>query len=180
MSFFFNKLVMLPVPIVKSKNGSEKVEIEFIVDSKGSKEIQEKILGRGIKINEIKYFDILLESIRTIKINGHIIQAPTDSMFVFHKLLTFTQRENNEKLRKDLYYVYYMLRFCPEIERLIKEIQSLIKVKYEGKIVLNNINNYFKLIDSEGPILIEQENGPDSFINNVREDAYKKVTQLLT
>lgn len=166
-------------PVIKSKDGSERVEIEFIIDSKVPKAIKEKILGRGIKINKIEYFDILLESITTINIESQIIQIPTESMFVFHKLLTFIQRGKKEKLRKDLYYIYYMLRFCPQKERLLREIQSLIKYKNQGKEVVSNIQKYFSNIDSKGPIFIEQENGPDSFIGNVREDTFKRITQLL-
>jgi len=167
------------VPVVKSKEGNEKADVEFIVDLKPSKYMKEKLIGKEIKINEIKHFNLLLESITKISIVGQLVQIPTESIFVFHKLLTFIQRENKEKLRKDLYYVYYMLRFCPRKDRLIENVKSLIKDKGEGESVVVNIQKYFSNHDSEGPIFIEQENGSDYFIDNIREDAYKKITQLL-
>ena len=107
------------------------------------------------------------------------MQVPKETIFIFHKLLTFVQRENKEKLAKDLYYVYYMLRFCPQKNRLIKDIKLLIKSREEGRTVISNLDMYFKDIYSKGSILIEQENGPDDFISNVREDAYSRIKQLL-
>ena len=93
------------VPIVKDATESLKAEVEFITDPKVSKKITDKIVGPQIKINEIKNFSLLLESVTTATIYGHKIQIPTDSMFVFHKLLTFVQRQNSVKFKKDLYYV---------------------------------------------------------------------------
>jgi hypothetical protein len=95
-------------------------------------------------------------------------------MFVFHKLLTFVDRENKEKLRKDLYYVYYMLRFSPKKEQLSDDVVSLIKKQKEGKQVKANLKEYFSSVDSKGPLFVEQENGPDAYINNVRQDAFDK------
>ena len=82
-------------------------------------------------------------------------------------------------MRKDLYYVYYMFRFCPQKGMLLQDIKSLIKDKKVGINVARNINKYFKNVDSKGPILIERENGPDNFISNVRADAYKRISQVL-
>lgn len=166
------------VPVVRLSDSSEKTDVEFITTTESPEYIKEKLVGREIKLNQIKNFDILFESIITIDISGHNIQIPNDSVFVFHKLLTFAQREDEERLRKDLYYAYYMLRFCPEKDRLIKNIKSLVKVKKEGRNVISNINKYFKDVDSKGPIFIEQENGPDNFITNVRDDAYNRIRQL--
>ena len=167
------------VPVVKSPKGSEEADVEFITILKPPKYIKEKLIGKEIKVNEIKNFNVLLESITEIAIEKHVIQIPTESMFVFHKLLTFVQREDEEKLRKDLYYVYYMFRFCPQKGMLIQDIKSLIKDKKVGRNVVRNINKYFKNADSKGPILIERENGPDNFIGNVRADAYERISQVL-
>ncbi len=99
-------------------------------------------------------------------------------MFVFHKLLTFVQRENKDKLKKDLYYVYYMLRFCPEKENLVNSVGLFIKDKQEGKSVKRNIRKYFSSADSQGPILIEQENGPDEYIDDLRQDIFERFKNL--
>ena len=166
------------VPVAKDTNGLLKAEVEFIADPKLSKNIRDKIVGREIKINEIENFSILLESVKAVSINGHKIQVPAEPIFVFHKLLTFIQRENKEKLRKDLYYAYYMLRFCPDGEGLAKKVKSLINDKTEGKSVNHNIRQYFNSPDSQGSVLIEQENGPDKYIDNLRQDIFERFNKL--
>jgi len=162
------------VPVVKNAAGDLKAEVEFITDPKIPRKLVNKIIGQEIKINEIQHFSLLLGSIITVKMNGKSIRIPTESMFAFHKLLTFVDRENKEKLRKDLYYVYYMLRFSPKKEQLSDDVVSLIKKQKEGKQVKANLKEYFSSVDSKGPLFVEQENGPDAYINDVRQDAFDK------
>lgn len=162
------------VPVVKNAAGDLKAEVEFITDPKIPRKLVNKIVGQEIKINEIQHFSLLLDYIITVKMNGKSIRIPTESMFAFHKLLTFVDRENKEKLRKDLYYVYYMLRFSPEKEQLNDDVVGLIKKQKEGKQVKANLKEYFSSVDSKGPLFVEQENGPDPYINNVRQDAFDK------
>jgi len=147
------------VPVVKNAAGDLKAEVEFITDPKVPRKLVNKIVGQEIKINEIQHFSLLLGSIITVKMNGKSIRIPTESMFAFHKLLTFVDRENKEKLRKDLYYVYYI---------------SLIKKQKEGKQVKANLKEYFSSVDSKGPLFVEQENGPDAYIGDVRQDAFDR------
>lgn len=166
------------VPVVKNAAGDVKAEVEFITDPKVPRKFVNKIVGREIKINEIQHFSLLLGSIITVKMNGKSIQIPTESMFAFHKLLTFVDRENKEKLRKDLYYVYYMLRFSPKKEQLTDDVVDLIKKQKAGKQVKENLKEYFSSVDSKGPLFVEQENGPDAYINNVRQDAFDKFSGI--
>ncbi|MBW2046664.1 MAG: hypothetical protein JRI96_17620 [Deltaproteobacteria bacterium] len=162
------------VPVVKNAAGDLKAEVEFITDPKVPRKLVNKIVGQEIKINEIQHFSLLLGSIITVKMNGKSIRIPTESMFAFHKLLTFVDRENKEKLRKDLYYVYYMLRFSPKKEQLSDDVVSLIKKQKEGKQVKANLKEYFSSVDSKGPLFVEQENGPDAYIGDVRQDAFDR------
>ena len=166
------------VPIVKDASGDVKAEVEFITDPKVSRKLVNKIVGQEIKINEIQHFSLLLGSVLTAQIDLKSIQIPTESMFTFHKLLTFVDRENKEKLRKDLYYVYYMLRFCPKREQLADDVVALIKKRKEGKQVKENLKEYFSSVDSKGPLFVEQENGPDAYIDNVRQDAFDKFSGI--
>lgn len=170
---------MVPfVPIVKDAAGSLKAEVEFIADPKVSRKITDKIIGREIKINEIENFGLLLETVITATIDKQKVRIPTESMFVFHKLLTFVQRQNSEKFKKDLYYVYYMLRFCPKKEELIDKVNLLIKSKEQGKSVKQNLRKYFRDVNSKGPFLVEQENGPDEYIHNLRQDIFERFNKL--
>jgi len=167
------------VPVVKGRGKDEKAEVEFITVQNPPKILVEKLVGKEIKLNTVSHFHLLLESPVTVKLFSHELQLPAEATFIFHKLLTFADRENKEKLRKDLYYAYYMLRFNPKREVVISEIQSLVKSKREGKLVIKNIEQYFKTEDDKGPVLIEQENGPDDFVANVRKDAYERIIKVL-
>ena len=99
-------------------------------------------------------------------------------MFTFHKLLTFVERQNKEKLRKDLYYVYYMLRFSPKKEQLADDVAALIKKLRQGKKVARNLIKYFSSVDSKGPLLVEQENGSDPYIDDLRQDIFDRFKRL--
>ena len=170
---------MIPfVPIVKDTVGDLKAEVEFIADPKVPRAFVNKIIGPEIKINEIEHFSLLLESVITAKMDEREIQIPTESMFTFHKLLTFVERQNREKLKKDLYYVYYMLRFCPKKEQLVDDVLFLIKSRKEGKRVKQNLNEYFNSVDSKGPFFVEEENGPDAYIGNLRQDIFDRFNGI--
>ena len=166
------------VPVVQLPSASLKAEVEFITDPKVPKKAIEQLIGGAIKINEIENFHLLLESLTTAMIHKHTVQIPTTSMFVFHKLLTFVQRGNKIKFKKDLYYVYYLLRFSPDRQQLIDDICFLIKGREQGKQVVQNLNKYFKSIDADGPLLVEQENGPDPYISDVRKDVFERFKNL--
>ena len=167
------------VPIVKDLVGDLKAEVEFITDPKVPRNFVNKIIGKEIKINEIKHFGLLFDSVVTVKMDASDIQIPNEAMFTFHKLLTFVQRQNKEKLRKDLYYVYYMLRFCPEKERLSDDVVELITTLKEGKKVKQNLIEYFSSVDSKGPLLVVQENGPDAYVDDVKQDVFDKLNGIL-
>lgn len=166
------------VPIVKDASGNVKAEVEFITDPGIPRKIVNKIIGPEIKINEIRYFGLLLSSVLTVQVNGKNVQIPTEPIFTFHKLLTFVERQNKEKLRKDIYYVYYMLRFCPQKEQLADDVVNIIKTRKEGKKVKRNLKEYFTSVDSRGPLFVEQENGPDEYISNVRQDVFDRFKKL--
>lgn len=74
----------------------------------------QKLTGRQIVINQVRNFDMLLADTRKVDLPNHLkVRTPSESIYVFHKLLTFPERENEAKMAKDLYYTYYFLRFSP-------------------------------------------------------------------
>jgi len=166
------------VPIVKDATGGLKSEVEFITDPKVPIEIVNKIVGQEIKINKIEHFSLLLESVIIARVGERDVLMPTESMFVFHKLLTFVDRQNKEKLKKDIYYVYYMLRFCPKKERLVDDVLALIKKRKEGNRVKQNLDEYFSSMDSKGPLFIKEENGPDAYIDDLNQDIFERFNRI--
>ena len=167
------------IPVARGKEENERAEVEFIAVLNPPKHVHDRRVGKAIKLNNIKHFEILLENARQARFYSWEVQIPTEEVFVFHKLLTFALRENEDKKRKDLYYVYFMLRFCPDKAKLVHAVRNLIKNRKEGKPVLNNMKTCFAHKDDRGPVAIERENGNDYFINDVRQDAYDRIAQLL-
>lgn len=58
----------------------------------------------------------------------------------------------------------------------------VIRLRYGERHVsmdrLINIGRYFSAPDSEGPVLVEQENGPDEFIADLRRDIFERFDGL--
>lgn len=55
---------------------------------------------------------------------------------------------------------------------------SLIKGKKEGKWVKQNLNDYFNSVDSKGHLFVEEENGPDDYIDDLKQDVFDRFNQL--
>lgn len=72
-----------------------------------------------------------------------------------------------------------MLRFSPEKDDLVSKVSSLIKNKEQGKSVKQNLRKYFGDVDSKGTLLVEQENGSDEYISDLRQDIFERFNKLL-
>jgi hypothetical protein len=166
-------------PVVLYKQG--KIPIDFITSPMVAKEIIDKFIGRQIKINKIDKFNFLLNNRIPIIVKHkkaiYEIFCPKPSAFLYHKAAIFIDRENEQKQAKDLYYIYFILRYAPDLEAIFKEISE-----YEKKGYLNNIsknlNNFFSRESSQGCLLVERENGPDEYISDLREDIFERFGKL--
>ena len=170
------------VPVVRMRKGDLKADVEFITSLETPEAIKKKLVGQEIKINEIKDFDILLDSPIRIDVEGRKINIPKPSIFTFHKLLTFTQRERPDKQQKDLYYAYYVLFFSPEKEQLAREISVLMTKFKQGQAVKKNIEQYFPDIYAKGPTFIMEGTGGSAMatlVSDIRQDAYERIASLL-
>ena len=167
-------------PVVLYK---EKIPVEFITYPSVDIKAIEKMLGRQIQINKIDKFDFLLKhrisiNIQTKKKNKtYLINCPKPSTFLYHKGETFVDRENKEKQAKDLYYMYFILRYSPDIDLILQEISQYREEGYLMN-VPDNINKFFERISSQGCLLVEQENGPDEYIRDVRQDIFNRFKRL--
>ena len=169
---------MFPVVLYK-----ENIPIEFITYPSVDIKAIEKMVGQQIQINKIDKFDFPLKqrisiNIQTKKKNKtYLINCPKPSAFLYHKGATFVDRENKEKQAKDLYYMYFILRFSPDIDLILREI-SLYREEGFLMSVPDNINKFFERISSQGCLLVEQENGPDEYIHGVRQDIFDRFKRL--
>ncbi len=169
---------MFPVVLYK-----ENIPVEFITYPSVDIKAIEQMLGKQIQINKIDKFDFLLKhrisiNIQTKKKNkSYLINCPKPSAFLYHKGTTFVDRENKEKKAKDLYYMYFILRYAPDIDLILQGI-SLYRQEGYFMSILDNINKFFERVSSQGCLLVEQENGPDEYIRDVRQDIFDRFKRL--
>lgn len=168
-------------PVVFYKDG--KIPVDFITFPEVSNEIIEKFIGRQISINKIGKFEFLLKHRIPINIVDKrqnidlTINCPKSSAFLYHKGAAFIDRENKEKQAKDLHYMYFVLRYVPNINIILNEIEQYKEEGYFENIA-ENLNGYFERISSRGCLMVEKENGPDEYIENLRQDIFDRFKLL--
>jgi hypothetical protein len=167
-------------PVVLNK---EKIPVEFITYPSVNTNNIEKLVGKQIQINKIDKFEFLLRNripiqVQTRKTNKtYIINCPKPSAFLYHKGVVFIDRENKKKQAKDLYYMYFILRYAPDIDIIMEEISHYKKDEYFNNFI-ENLLSFFERITSPGILLIEQENGPDAYIDDLRQDIFERFNTL--
>jgi len=168
-------------PVVLYKGG--KVPIDFITFSKMADDVAERFVGKQIHINKIDKFDFLLRYRILVNVNSkkhkgtYKIYCPKPSAFLYQKAATFIDREYEQKLAKDLHYIYFILRYAPDIKSIFKEIIQYKKKDY-FKGISRNLREYFERKSSEGCLLVEKENGPDEYIDDLRQDIFERFSRL--
>ena len=73
--------------------------------------------------------------------------------------------------------MYFILRYSPDIDLILQEI-SLYREEGYLMSVPGNINKFFEGVSSQGCLLVEQENGPDEYIHDVRQDIFDRFKRL--
>lgn len=173
---------MFPVvPLVKVGEIGMSIPVEFLTTVDSAEEVQERLIGKQIHVNRLDRFQLILENPILVKIGletkEYKINIPTVEKFVFHKLLIFVTRKDVVKMAKDLYYAYYVLRYVPSFEVLLKDMLMFRKIG-ESEMVISNLNKYFSQIQSEGVLLVEKEVGLSIYGEDLRDDIYQRFNKL--
>jgi len=169
-------------PVVLYKQGV--IPIDFITSPKTKNKLVEELVGRQININKVDKFDFLLENRISIKVRtgrekiNYKIQCPKPSAFLYHKGATFIDREEELKQAKDLHYMYFILRYAPNLDIILAEVAGY-KKKGHFVSISKNIKKYFERKTSQGCLMIEKENGPDEYIDDLRQDIFERFNKLL-
>lgn len=169
-------------PVVLYKQGE--IPIDFITSPKTKDKLVEELVGRQIIIDKIDKFDFLLENRVSIKVRAgrektsYKVQCPKPSAFFYHKGATFIDREGELKQAKDLHYMYFILRYTPNLDIILAEVAEYKKNGYFVS-VSKNIKKYFERKTSQGCLMIEKENGPDEYIDDLRQDIFERFNELL-
>jgi len=173
------------VPEVKLSNSAVPIPVEFISGKDMPENYLRKLIGSEILVNKLEYFEIILEDTVKIKTGAKAssieIFIPSSENYIFHKLLTFPLRPDQIKMRKDLYYVYYILRFIPNSISLLRSI-SKFRHRPECKTARENVDRFFSNRLSEGVLLVADEFGPDARVKDIREhilNTFQKVRIVL-
>lgn len=167
-------------PVVLHKG---KIPVEFITSPNVSPARIEKLIGRQIQVSRLDKFDFLLKHHIEIPVgekkeNTFLVKCPKPSAFLYHKGVTFVDREDKNKQAKDLHYIYFILRYAPNIEEVFAEVRRYRKNK-ELNGFADNLKKCFERISSPGCLLVEQENGPDEYIYDLRQDIFERFNRLL-
>ncbi len=169
------------VPQIQVGNNVPAVPLEFLCDHSFNMKRVLKLVGPEIQVNSLHHFDVVLSEIQIIPIpvrNVSIaLRIPSEPIFVFHKLITFQLRDTTAKAAKDLYYAYYMLRYSPHVNGVLGRIHTY-HTKPEWNMVQKGLRKFFDAEDSAGPMMIEQEFGPDSLTTNLRKHIFDTFRQL--
>jgi len=70
-----------------------------------------------------------------------------------------------------------MLRYAPDLDVILKESAQYKKKGY-FKEVTQNIDRYFERKTSQGCLMVEKENGPDLYVDDLRQDIFERFRQL--
>ncbi|NQT23395.1 MAG: hypothetical protein HQ579_08190 [Candidatus Omnitrophica bacterium] len=166
-------------PVVLYKEG--KVRIDFIAPPKIEKDVIDNIVGRQIDINRIERFDFLLKHRIAVDTKNkkeiYTIHCPKPSAFLYHKAATFINRDDEQKQAKDLYYMYFILRYAPDIDTILKEIRQYNKQGF-FKEISKNLSRYFERKTSTGCLMVEKEHGIDPYVDDLRQDIFERFQNL--
>lgn len=170
-------------PVVFYKEG--KVRLDFIASPRINDEVVEKLVGIQIDINKIDKFEFLLEHKIIIEAKNknktYQINCPRPSAYLYHKGATFIDRDDGQKQAKDLNYMYFILRYAPDLDIILKEVVEYKKKGYLKK-VPQNLDQYFERKTSQGCLMVERENNSDPYVDDLRQDIFdrfKKLRQVL-
>ena len=86
-------------------------------------------------------------------------------------------REDELKKAKDLFYIYFVLRYAPDAEAILKEVHQFVKAGHLPR-AEGNLRKYFQRKSSQGCLMVEKENGPDGFIEDLRGDIFERFAAL--
>lgn len=133
------------------------LKLEFITSFETSDDTLNRFLGRALACNRIEAFELLLDRPVTLKI-AHggkklSVQIPRPEAFAFHKGISFVMRPEADKSAKDLFYLYFMLKFCPDTDELIKRIGE-----YRGHELFEsfqkNMRDYLGDVSKQGYLML--------------------------
>ncbi len=170
----------IPVQFIYKKSGLQ-VRIDFITSHDTSDDTRNRFLGTEVSWNRVDAFEVLLESPLRINIvlegARFLINVPSPAAFFFHKGVIFSSRGEATKKAKDLYTVFWGLKFCPDPQNLIKELLDFRNHEY-FKSFQNNLKKYLGDSSKPGYLLLRpflQSWLPEKDINSEIKNVFQPL-----
>lgn len=156
-----------PVEFIYKKKAVE-LKIEFITSFETTDDTLNRFLGSQLACNRIEAFELLLKQTLTVpvRIKGEVfsIRVPTPEIFLYHKGITFVMRSVDFKRDKDLFYVYFILKFHPAPRKLLESVARFKKDEYFHAFK-QNLKDYLSETTLPGYLILR------SFLRNWMEEA---------
>lgn len=156
-----------PIEFIYKKRTVE-LKIEFITSFETSDDTLNRFLGSALACNRIDAFELLLRETLTVplKIGKETlnVRIPTPEIFLYHKGITFVMRSADFKRDKDLFYVYFILKFHPDRNRLLETLEGLKGDDYFHAFK-QNLRDYLSETTSPGYLILR------SFLRNWMEES---------
>ncbi|MBI1884247.1 MAG: hypothetical protein HYS08_08605 [Chlamydiae bacterium] len=159
--------------------------MEFITSFQTSDDTLNRFLGNQLACNRIEAFELLLENPLMIEIKDHgkklQIRVPKPEVFLFHKGITFVMRSDDFKRDKDLFYVYFILKFCPDPMALLKKLEEFKNHEFFESF-RENIIEYLSDISKPGYLILRpfiRRWVEEKDINSEIKSVFSKIMEIL-
>jgi hypothetical protein len=143
---------------ISIRSGSEDYPIDFITGEYSSPAVIQKMTGKDLYVSAIDFFDFLLRHTMGIPC-GHrgkeySLVVPTPAAYFFHKAITLlSHRDEGEKWKKDLYYLFYILDNMPPSDGA-GFLSGLLSFRSEQEyygVFIETLRELFHTVESKGP-----------------------------
>lgn len=169
-----------PIEFV-SKKGKSELKLEFITSFLTSDDTLNRFLGKELACNRIEAFEILLASplVLEIKHGKHPLKLriPDPATFLFHKGISFVMRGSGYKLGKDLFYVYFILKYHPDRAALLAGLEKLRPHELFDNF-RQNLQEYLDDFDQPGYAIIRKFLGRSIDPRTVNKEIKETFTDL--
>ncbi|MDQ7773532.1 MAG: GSU2403 family nucleotidyltransferase fold protein [Elusimicrobiales bacterium] len=160
-------------PVVFYRNN--RTRLDFIAPSGGRE--AERFLGREVALSRLDDFGFLLKNTVTLRLrrgnSEYILKCPSPAAFVLHKCATFAGRADAQKIGKDLYYAYFVLRYAPDGAALLSELRGYGRSAIFRR-ARANVRAWFPDKYGRGCVYVRRENGPDEYIEDLAGDIFRR------
>jgi hypothetical protein len=169
-----------PIEFV-SRRGETDLKMEFITSFQTSDDTLNRFLGKSLACNRIEAFEILLaQPVRLKVLHGRHalhLQVPDPAAFLFHKGISFVMRSEAFKLEKDLFYLYFILKYHPERTLLLKALHAYTRHELFPAFQ-HNVREYLASVDRPGYAILRKYLGQSVDPRSVNKEIQTDLTAL--